>query len=380
MARGEYEIWLSHWNGTRLTYLDSWLKIDYTRALHNVGVITIDLPSSFDDSLLQVDYKIEIWRALPGASKRLENVYLIRGWFRRTDPDGISYTRLIGVCGNDILKRRIVWAQPGSSQARKTDNACDLIKQYMREAIAQSVCYGATSGTERANVSAYFTVAPDDGLGASFTKNYEGKTLFDAANGIAETSTGRGTPIWWYVWPVSRAEYQLRTYLNLMGQDLTDQIIISPDFGMTEAQHDYDASEEATMVIGAGGKIGAGPYPDYRKMEYAYNNTRLMVTPFAWREKFLDVGSEPDYDAIIEACVEEVADPDNLEQEIFQCALQEMENLRYGREWDLGDEIGLNYRGMQMDAVIKTVRLTIEKSETVRVYFKIDKTRDIQTS
>lgn len=380
MAIGQYEVWLAHWDGTRLAFLDGWLSLEYTRALHGVGALSLQVPSSFDDNLLQVDYKIEVWRALPGQAKRLENVYLIRGWKQWTDQAGVNYTTIIGVDGNDILKRRIVWAQPGSSQARKTDNACDLIKAYMREAIATSVCYGATSDVKRGQIASYFTVAADDGLGQSFTKNYEGKTLFDAANGIAETSAGRGTVIWWYVWPVSGAMYQLRTYTPLMGQDLTGSVTISPNFAMAEGKHEYNGIDEFNMVVGAGGVIGLATYPDYRKMEYAYNQASYAKSAFAWREKFLDVGSESDGDAIVDACYEEVTNADNLAEQTFQCSLSELENFRYGREWDFGDKVKLSYRGVQMDAVIKTVHVTVGSTEKIGVYFVIDQTLNIQTS
>ena len=380
MAIGTYELWLDHWNGTRLAYLDSFLNLEYTRALHNVGVVNLTMPSSFDPAQVGRDYKLEVWRALPGVPKRLENVYLLRAFRKWTDEAGVAKTMLMGVDGNDILKRRIVWAQPSSTQARKTDNAGDLIKQYMREALAESVCYGATSSPTRGNVAPYFTVQADNGQGASFTKNYAGRTLFDAANGIASTSTGRGTPIWWYVYPVSGSEYQLRTYLNLFGQDLTGSVTISPDYAMAGGLHEFDGVDEFNMVLGAGGLIGLGTYPEYRKMEYAYNQASYQLSPFAWREKFLDVGSEPDNQQIIDTCYDEVSADENIPQEAFSCTLEEWENFRYGRDWDLGDKVGVSYRGLQMEAVIRTVYVNVGNTEKVQVIFRIEQPSDVQTS
>jgi len=380
MAIGQYEIWLDHWNGTRLAFIDGWLNLEYTRALHGVGALALQVPSSFDDAMLQVDYKIEVWRALPGEAKRLENVYLIRGWKQWTDQAGVNYTTIIGVDGNDVLKRRFVWAQPGSTQARKTDNACDLIKAYMREALTTADAYGTDPQDWRGQIATYFTVAADDGLGQSFTKNYEGKTLFDVANGIAETSTGRGTVVWWYVCPVSGAEYQLRTYTPLLGQDLTGQVTLTPDFAMAEGNHEYSGIDEFNMVVGWGGKIGWAEHPDYRKSDDAYNLASIRKSAFSWREKFLDCGDEPDYDAIADACIEEVTNADNLAQQTFQCGLSELENFRYGREWDFGDKVKLSYRGVQMDAVVKTVHVTVGATERIEVFFKIDQTLNIQTS
>lgn len=380
MAIGTYDLWLDHWNGTRLVYLDSMDRLEYTRTLHNVGVLNLTMPSTFDVGLLQDDYKVEIWRGLPGIPKRLENVFLSRGSVKSTDEKGTDQALIVGVDGNDILKRRFVWAQPGSAQARKTGYAGNILKEYVSEAIAQSVCYGATSSSKRADIADYLTVQADNDDGESFTKNYEYKTLFDVANGICNTSTGRETPMWWLVYPVSRYEYQLRCYETLMGQDLTGQVTISPVYGMAEARHEYDASEEFNMVVGAGGKIGLGSYPDYRKMEYAYNQARVYDNPFSWRERFLDVGDEPDYLQIIDECYDEVSDEENVPSEVFSCKLEEMESFRYGRDWDLGDKVRLSYRGLQLDAVIKTVYIKVEKTEEVWVQFKIEPEMDVQTS
>ena len=381
MAMGQYEIWLCHWDGTRLALLDSFLSLEYTRALHNVGAIDLIVPSTFNDSYLIKDYKIMVLRTAPSQSKRIEGVYLIRKWRRYTDNDNTNYTQISGVCGNDIMKRRIVWAQPGTAEARKTDNACDLIKKYTRQALAETDCYGLPSSVRRGYIATYFTVQADNGQGASFTKNYEGKVLFDVANGIAGTSEGRnGVPVWWYVYPVSASMYQLRTYLNLMGQDLSSRITLTPDFAMANGSHEWDGTDEFNMVVGAGGPIGYGTYPDYRKMEYAYNRSSIYDSPFAWREKFLDLGNEEDYDEIANSCYEDVMDADNLAREIFDCDLIELDVFRYGRDWDLGDKVGLNYRGLSMDAVVKTVHVKVDKTERVRVYFKIDQALDIQTS
>ncbi len=107
MAIGNYELWLDHWDGTRLEYLDSMLKLEYTRALHNVGVVNLTMPSSFDPAQVGRDYKLEVWRALPGVPTRRENVYLLRAFRKWTDENGVDKTTFMGVDGNDILKADI---------------------------------------------------------------------------------------------------------------------------------------------------------------------------------------------------------------------------------------------------------------------------------
>ena len=382
MTIGTYELWLDHFNGTRLAYLDSMLKLEYTRVLHGVGVINLTMPSSFDTSLLQNDYKIEVWRALPDTPKRRENMYLIRGWRKWTDEHGVDKTLIVGVDGNDILKRRMVWAQPGSTQSRKTGYAGDILKEYVREACATSVCYGATSSTRRGYIltQAKFAIGANVGDGASFTKNYYGVSLFDVANGICEASTGRGNTLWWYAYPSYSWAWILYTYAPLMGQDLTSTILINIDQSMMEPVHKYDAIDEYNMILGMGGSVANSTYPEYRKAEYAYDTNRLTLNPYSWREKFLDVGSEPDHATIIEACSEEVAAVENRPTETFSCQIAQMEDFRYGRDWDLGDKISVSYRDLQRQAVIKAIAVTMGDTEEIRLALAIDIIQNRQTS
>jgi len=379
---GNYELWLDHWDGTRLAYLDSWLNLEYTRALHNVGALSLQMPSSFDDSLLKLDYKIEVWRALPGQSKRLENVYLLRGWKQWTDEHGVNYTTLFGVDGNDILKRRTVVGQANDSLTRRTGLGGNILKAYMRAALTASVGSTLTMPAKRAAIATYFTVAADanewsaysgSSPSSSFTKNYIGKTLFDVAEGICGTSTGRGYPLWWYVMPLSGTAYQFRTYATLMGQDRSAAVIISTDNGLVSPVHEFDASAEVTVIWGLGHDSAVG---DYRIVSRFWDNVRYQRTPFSYHEAFLDCGT--DYSGAMDERIQEaLGDADSLPSEIFTCQINDVENLRYGRDWDLGDRIGFSYRGVQDTAVVRLVYVKVGKTEEIYTQFEIETTVEL---
>lgn len=384
MAIGTYELWLDHWNGTRLAYLDSMLSLEYTRVLHGVGVMNLTMPSSFDTSLLQDDYKIEVWRALPGIPKRLENVYMIRGWRKWTDPVGVDKTLITGVDGNDILKRRFCLAQNSGEYSgsydysRKTGYAGNMIKQYMRDTLLTPY---VTGNTGRATAWAfayraivpYFTIQGDANDGASFAEQKACETIFDIANGICDRSTGRGSPLYWYVYPVSGAMYQLRTYAPLMGQDLSSQIVISPDFAMGQATHERDATDEFTMVY-VRGKIISNMG---RCFGISWNAARWATNPFCYRELFVDLG-DAELAECRERAAEEVPSADNLPQEYLSCSLYEMEALRYQREWDLGDKVGLNYQGLQDNVIIKVIQIQVGETEKVSVVIKREQPLEVE--
>lgn len=373
MAIGTYELWLDHWDGTRLAYLDSMLKLEYTRVLHGVGVINLTMPSSFDTSLLQDDYKIEVWRALPGVPKRLENVYMIRGWRKWTDETGVDKTLITGVDGNDILKRRIVYYQPQTAGARKTGYAGNILRAYIRGCIVKDAS-GTSVGKyshapARDDIATYFTVQADanDGI-AAITESREWDVIFDVANDICDRSTGAGSDLWWYVYSISGAMYEFRCYAPLMGQDLTAQFVVSVDNALAEPVHEYDATEEMTYFAAVGGE---DPYnPPWRMGYYAYKTARMQATPFNYREMAIETNSRwwndympPTWDA--------AGSDEHAQSELLTAKFLEMETWRYGRDWDLGDKIILNYRDLQKEAVVKTVYMSVSNTEKVYSQFKI---------
>ena len=369
---GNYDLWLCHWDGTRLAYLDSFIELDYTRALGAVGALVLRMPSSFDVSLLQHDYKIEVWRGTQLLSSRLENVYLLRGWRKEQDEKGVDSVVLVGLDGNDILNWRTVIGQVGDSKTRKVGLGGNILRAYMRDAIAlESTYLGMTA--QRDDIAAYFQVAADmsewsayssSDPSPSFTKNYMGKTLFEVAEGICGTSTGRGYPLYWRVEPISRALYRFVVYAPLAGQDRSASVIVRPDNGMVTPVHEYDASEEITICWGAGRDYGDG---DGRQLARKWDNIRNKRTPFSYHERFIDGGSDQ-YTALLEQITEELTDDDNLPRETFKCQINNVDGLEYMLDWDLGDRLGFQYRGFDGAAVVMNVHVEIGENRAEKIY------------
>ena len=370
---GNYDLWLCHWNGTRLAYLDSFIELDYTRALGAVGALVLRMPSSFDVNLLQTDYKIEIWRGTKTLSSRLENVYLLRGWRKEQDDTGVDSVVLVGLDGNDILNWRTVVGNTDSSYIRKTGLGGNILRAYMRAAIASTTGSGIGMTAQRDDIAAYFAVASDvsewsaySGAdpSSSFTKNYMGKTLFEVAEGICGTSAGRGYPLYWRVEPLSRSLYRFVVYAPLAGQDRSASIIVRPDNGMVTPVHEYDVSEELTICWGAGRDYGDG---DGRQLARAWDNIRNKRTPFSYHERFVDGGSEQ-YSALLERIKDELADEDNLPRETFNCQINNVAGLEYMLDWDLGDRLGFQYRGLDETAVVMNAHVEIDENKAEKIY------------
>ena len=367
MAIGTYELWLDHWNGTRLAYLDSMLELEYTRVIGGVGMIGLTMPSSFNESLLKEDYKIEVWRGLPGVPKRLENVYVTRGWRKWTDSHGVDKLTIIGVDGNDILKRRWVWTSlDGGSVDVHDDYAADIAKQLVRDALSNS-----DAGSIRGNLSSYVKVQSNNNMGAKFKKGYADRVLWDAVEACLQTSKGRGSPLVWYMMPLSGSKYEFRVYKTRMGQNRSGSVVLTVDSPLTLMSNEYDYIDQTNLVWVKGGHW-TGSYANYRKWEKVYNSSRIRKSPFSYSEMIVDAGEEHDTDHLTEMANEELALPEHLAKEILTVTLQDTDILQYGRDWDLGDTLGISYRGRQTTGTVNAIYVEMKESEKVHTRLKIE--------
>lgn len=369
-----YEIWLSKDDGTRLAYVDQLLSLEYSRVVHNVGTFSLILPKqAMDPALFREGYKVEILRASDAASAlRYEMVGIITGRTKYIGPNGENLLKISGVDGNSILMHRYVLAQPGTTYARKTGYAGNIAKAYVRESITSYLASvaGISTNSDRTHIVPYFTVDVDKNDGASFTKNYEWKLLFDAANGICGTSTGRGSPVYWNVHPVSGSVYQFRTYANQIGSDLRTSVFIGPEYdNIVEARLVYETEDEVNAVY-AVGEPGSKPGgTDWRWCQSAGDNSRMHASIWSYHEYLLEstwAGGTSLWDDANEYI------KDNGPKGTFSCVLQELPNFKYGQHWNWGDRVAVSFWGEQFTGLIKNMLIKYAERETIRAAVEIE--------
>jgi len=116
---GTYEIYLTDDRGLRLALLDYALPFSTTRDTNAIAHCTVNVPASFDENLIRLDYGLQIWRKPPSGVMSLWRPYFLRKWRFDTTADGEEIITLTGVDCNDLLRRRIVAAYAGVAQADK---------------------------------------------------------------------------------------------------------------------------------------------------------------------------------------------------------------------------------------------------------------------
>ncbi len=363
---GQYEVYLSTDTGSRLAMVTDWLGLEYSRVVHGVGVCNLDVSlRTFDRGLVHEDYKIEVWRQPPGGALALEDIYLIRAWEQWGDDSG-HYLRLTGVNGNHILKRTVADSQPSSSWTRITDHADDMCKLIVSRYVGRRV------------LNNQFRVAADQHLGAEFTKRgFSWRNLHELCTAIADTSTGRGVPIYWLVVPLSPAQYEFRTYLNQVGQDRRTTIEVSEARNnLRNPRYTWNSMDEVNYGI----ILGTVRSGEDRYAQYLNDIPRQEVSQYGFCFPAVLSTALSDYSELADEGRQWLVK--NRPRETFTCELYDNEAQRYGREWGFGDQVRVVYDVPQKaaniwDARVKTVHVSVRETEIVRAILDIPMTSTI---
>lgn len=362
----EITIWiLNASNGMPLAVLDQFDVLEYVKVTNNVGAFSVQVPSSFDFSLLREDTRVCIYRKPTSGAKILDFVGLIRYVERRVSA-GQMYRTVAGPCINDLLNTRIVAYAAGSAEASKTDNADNMLKAIVRENLGSSAIAAR-------DLSSYgLTVEADMSLGTSLSKGMSWRKVLDVLREISDSSHSTETTcVYFGLVPLNVGwECEFRTRIGQWGDDRrfgsgTSPIIFSLDFGnVSDVTRSTDWRDEATHVYAGGQGEGAE-----RVIQEASDAERASVSPFNRREDFEDARNETVAGNVL--AVAQSALRAKRPKNIFDSKLVDTRNYIYGRDYALGDYITAVFKGETIDARIESVSVRVANgAESVQVVLK----------
>ena len=151
-----YTLWLDDQFGNRLEILEDIISFDVVRVANSIGVCQVVLPGTFDLSLINIDYMIEIWRAPAFGANQLVTVFFIRKIIYEEDTKGNDIIVLEGMDANDLLNRRIIAYSAGTSETSKSDFGDDMLKEIVAENLGASA-----TDSDRDISSLQFAIAGD---------------------------------------------------------------------------------------------------------------------------------------------------------------------------------------------------------------------------
>lgn len=351
-----YELYLSSPLGVRLAVLDTFAKLDWTRAVNDVGGCVLTFGSEQADwRLFGVDRRLEVWRVLDTGLSRLVRVYLIRRIDRETTAQGRSTITISGVDANDLLARRIVAANAGAAAAEKTDQADDMIKAIAREQL------GASAATGRTWTANGFTVAGDLGLGPSLTKSFSRRNVLAVCQDIALAAYDLGTAVYFDVVEDTLDSFQLRTYTGQRGADRTGQgtpfSLLRGTLTSAAVSQDWTAEQNYLYVAGQGVEAD-------RTVVEVSDTSAIAASPWGRCEGLADGRSYTDSTSL--TSYGRVALQKRKATRRFQALLADGPGSRFQLDWDFGDLLTAEYDEEQFTCHVAAVRGTVTPdSETI---------------
>jgi hypothetical protein len=359
----QHEIWISRPDGTRIDTIDTAERFDYTRVLNDAGAFNLLLHGDYDTSFLQDGYRIEFWYQAEGGTQRLDFLGFIHRVEYNQNQDGLKSIVISGSDGIGLLRRRIIAYDSGTSEARKSGAADDVMKEIVREN------FGTDAGTREID-SAYFSVMPDISLGPTISKSFSYRNILDTLREIGADAFENGTPVYFDIVRLTQSIVQFQTFINQRGNDQRigsgSGLVFSVDRGnLRSPSYSIDYGGEVNVAF-----VGGQGQGDDRQVVTRDDASRYNRNIWARREAFGDqrnVNATDSLNSTGDAILRE-----GKPRKRFIGELVSIGNSIYGRDWFFGDRVTAEAFGITFDGIIRAIHVTREASGYVMIDARIE--------
>lgn len=357
-----YSAFLCDAFGNRLADASNFLLLEYSRVVNGVSTAKLTLPGNFNTQyIINPDGRLEIWRKLDSGREYLDTdtIWIIKKVTQKIEASGLQTIVIEADTPLCVLREPGRFVKFFAGEAESTYAAApadDQIKQVARENIGT---LAQTSASFSRDLSAYISIDPDLGLGASVAKSFAWRDCLKVMQEFADASTTSGTYIAFDIVADTPTTLTFRTFAQQRGVDHRfpggiNPVLISPEMGnLGEVVFSQDYRTEATYVL-AGGK---GDNTE-RMLGAANNSTQVGQSPFGLREYFKDATQ---YDSTTGLQAEAEATLRSMRvKTLFQGRLIDMPDSRYGVDWAWGDFVTAQAFGQLIDCRIDAVSVSVK--------------------
>jgi hypothetical protein len=367
--RTHYSIWIAAPTGERLALVESFVRLEYRRAICGSGdgspaqrnnrLTLLLLDNGRYDTMLQCDYRLEVWRSAQGTLPVLETetVWFISRVERRTMRGGPRVVEVEAIPAVLLLQRRVIGLQEtlaNTTPAPLTAPADDLMKAIVRRT------FGAEAGSER-DVGKWLSIAADAGVCPSLTKAINLRSVFDLLQEVAEASAQNGTPLFFDVVAPTPTTLRFETYPYIRGAERTMMVLSAETNSIATVSRVVDWGEMATHVVVTntdgsqavvvGDEMNAGRVP-FGRREWA-------ATPASGTYVGLEAGT-----AALSA--EGAALLQHLQpQHTLHATVTSHPEAAYGSHWQLGDRVTVAVGQEGMSCIVQSISVVLEAGEEV---------------
>lgn len=361
-----WEVWLDDQYGNRVKLLNNYI-IDFTliRVVNHAGKFSVRLTNDFDKTLLKEDCMVEFWRAPLGRALRWVGVCFIRV-ITYMESDDVDIIVIEGPDALELLDRRIIAYEAGSTQAKKTDQADDSIKKTTLENLGNEAPVGRNVSGLGLSVFYYTQSAP------VVTMSFAWKKLLKTCQDLVDSSVGNGVQLFFDFIPrmisSTQINLSLQTFVGQLGMDRTNGTV---KFGKEWGNLDgpilsYDYTDEVTYVYAGGQGEGTD-----RLIVEVSDADRLSASPWNRREVFVDARNEDSTEGVTARANAALADGRPVVR--FSGTLLDSEQARYGIDWEYGDKVPATYMGINFSGIVRSVTMNVNgmKKESIQARLEV---------
>jgi hypothetical protein len=362
----QYEIRIANQAGVEIKTLVNFSHLTLARVVSGVGNLELKLPGWTDFDLFKPDSRIAVYRSIAGEPLKLvaETIFIVVGR-KRIREKKQKYLVITAKDANLILERHIIAYNSGTTEAQKTDQIDDMMKEIVRENIGADCVEPARTIDE-------VTIASNTSTAPSISKSFSRKNLLQTLQELAQASYSTGTYLAFDLIAYDVNSFEFRTYPNVRGVDKryegnVQPVIIDADLNLGDLELDENYESNINFIyVGGQGEGAERTVTEREESTRNYSNIGRV-------EKFIDARNA-NTGALLTA--EALTALRNYRPRIsFKAEFIQTKNLLFGRDINFGDYLPVQVdQSTIIDCRLDAFKLEIDGNgqETVTIILRAD--------
>jgi len=362
--------------GVPLGSHDGWLRhyqiesITATRVLNDIGTLVMRVLPPFAPELLRRDNMVQLWHAPSGGALRLFRVYFIRRWLWELR-EGRLKLEIGGVDSNDLLRRRVIAAPTDIPRGEaRGDTADNLMRARVHQETTEASSWVITVDYGSRTWSQFGVEADVGGALGIGVRELSYKPLLEFGGGgvlqeLIKAADDNGDKLYFDVAPEVIAggsiRFVFRVYQDCLGTDrtVTGGLVFGPQFGnLLDGELEYDYTREINnLYYGPVGPRGKG------QMKQEYDASAIDASVWNRCEGY---GG----DISVAETMRELERSKGRRR--FVGRLVSTAQTVFGRDWDFGDRVRINFGADSFNALVRAVTWEVTNDGNLTVHARID--------